>query len=144
MLNDPFEILLVDDNPADADLTRELFQSISTSCRIHVVSDGAAGLEFLRRLGVHGDAPRPDLIVLDLNLPGKSGHEALGQLKSDPDLRQIPVVVFTSSESQMDVVSAYDLHANCYLTKPVDLERFTRIVRAIEEFWLTLVTLPPR
>ncbi|HLI10852.1 MAG TPA: response regulator [Alphaproteobacteria bacterium] len=138
----PVEILLVEDNPADARLTRELLREgkIHNSC--HHVIDGVEALRFLRREGDYAAAPRPDLILLDLNLPRKDGREVLADLKADPKLRNIPVVVLTTSEAEQDIVKTYELHANCYITKPVGLDKFITIVRAIESFWLTVVKLP--
>jgi chemotaxis family two-component system response regulator Rcp1 len=136
------EILLVEDNPGDARLTLEAMREAKMSNRIHVVEDGVEAMEFLRRQGRFGDAPRPDLILLDLNLPRKDGREVLAEVKADPDLKRIPVVVLTTSRAEEDVVRAYDLHANCYVTKPVDLEQFMKIVALIDEFWVNVVTLP--
>ncbi|MFN3323479.1 MAG: response regulator [Bryobacteraceae bacterium] len=136
------EILLVEDNPGDVRLTREALRESTVPCRLTVVPDGEAALKYLRREGVYTDAVRPDLILLDLNLPRKDGREVLCELKRDDDLRQIPVVVLTTSMAEQDIFKAYDLHANCYLQKPVDLDRFLSIVRAIENFWLTVVKLP--
>jgi chemotaxis family two-component system response regulator Rcp1 len=136
------EILLVEDNPGDARLTLEAMREAKMSNRIHVVEDGVEAMEFLRRQGRFGDAPRPDLILLDLNLPRKDGREVLAEVKADPDLKRIPVVVLTTSRAEEDVLRAYDLHANCYVTKPVDLEQFMKIVALIDEFWVNVVTLP--
>jgi CheY-like chemotaxis protein len=138
-----FEILLVEDNPGDVELTREALVESKVHMRLSVVSDGVEALAFLRREGRHADAPRPDLMLLDLNLPKKDGRAVLGEVKQDPALRNIPVVILTSSQAEQDIVRAYDLHANCYVTKPVDLEQFMTIVRSIEQFWLTVVKLPP-
>ena len=136
------EILLVEDNPGDARLTIEAMREAKMRNRIHVVEDGVEAMEFLRHQGRFGDAPRPDLILLDLNLPRKDGREVLAEVKSDPDLRRIPVVVLTTSRAEEDVLRAYDLHANCYVTKPVDLAQFMKIVSQIDEFWVKVVTLP--
>jgi CheY-like chemotaxis protein len=136
------EVLMIEDNPGDARLAREALKESPLPTRLSVVADGDAGLDFLRRRQAHAAAPRPDLILLDLNLPGKSGREVLAEIKADPDLRRIPVVVLTSSQADKDVRDSYDLHANCYVTKPVDLDQFLRVVRAIEDFWLTVVKLP--
>lgn len=138
----PIEILLVEDNPGDARLTIEAMREAKMRNRIQVVEDGVEAMEFLRRQGRFGDAPRPDLILLDLNLPRKDGREVLAEVKADPDLKRIPVVVLTTSQAEEDVVRAYDLHANCYVTKPVDLEQFMKIVAQIDEFWVKVVTLP--
>jgi CheY-like chemotaxis protein len=137
------EILMVEDNPADIRLTREAFAEGRINNALHVVSDGVQALAFLRREPPYGNAPRPDLILLDLNLPRKDGREVLADLKSDPAFRRIPVVILTTSRSDADVLRTYDLHANCYITKPVDLDRFLEIVRSIENFWVTAVTFPP-
>ena len=136
------EILLVEDNPGDARLTMEAMREAKLSNRLHVVEDGVEAMQFLRREGRFGDAPRPGLILLDLNLPKKDGREVLAEIKSDPALKRIPVVVLTTSRAEEDVLRAYDLHANCYVTKPVDLEQFLKIVKQIDEFWIKLVTLP--
>jgi two-component system, chemotaxis family, response regulator Rcp1 len=137
-----FEILLVEDNPADADLTREGLQDGRLLHTLHHVTDGVQAMQFLRREGDFRTAPTPDLILLDLNLPKKDGREVLAAIKQDPKLKRIPVVVLTSSEAESDIVRSYDLHANCYMCKPVDLTRFLDTVRKIEEFWLTVVRLP--
>jgi CheY-like chemotaxis protein len=139
---EPIEILLVEDNPGDARLTLEAMREAKVRNRIHVVEDGVEALEFLRRQGRFGEAPRPDLILLDLNLPRKDGREVLAEVKTDPDLKRIPVVVLTTSRAEEDVLRAYNLHANCYVTKPVDLEQFMKIVSQIDEFWVKVVTLP--
>lgn len=136
------EILLVEDNPGDARLTIEAMREAKLRNRLHVVEDGVEAMQFLRREGRFGDAPRPDLILLDLNLPKKDGREVLAEIKSDPALKRIPVVVLTTSHAEEDVLRAYDLHANCYVTKPVDLDQFMKIVKQIDEFWLKLVVLP--
>lgn len=138
----PIEILLVEDNPGDARLTIEAMREAKVRNRMHVVEDGVEAMEFLRRQGRFGDAPRPDLILLDLNLPRKDGREVLAEVKADPALKRIPVVILTTSRAEEDVVRAYDLHANCYVTKPVDLEQFMKIVAQIDEFWVKVVTLP--
>lgn len=136
------EILMVEDNPGDVRLTREAFKDGRVWNRLHVVEDGVAALDFLYRRTPHEQAPRPDVILLDLNLPRMDGREVLSVIKSDPALRIIPVVVLTTSDAEEDVLRAYDLNANCYVTKPVDLEQFIRIVQSIEDFWLTVVRLP--
>ena len=137
-----FEILLVEDNPGDVELTREALLESKIHMDLSVVSDGVEALAFLKREGAHADAPRPDLILLDLNLPKKDGRTVLGEIKQDRSLRNIPVVILTSSQAEQDIVRAYDLHANCYVTKPVDLDQFISIVQSIEQFWLTVVKLP--
>jgi CheY-like chemotaxis protein len=137
-------ILLVEDNPGDARLTQEAMRDTKMLNLVHVVEDGVEAMAFLRREGRYSDAPRPDLILLDLNLPKKDGRAVLAEIKIDPDLRRIPVVVLTTSRSEEDVLKAYDLHANAYVTKPVDLEQFMRIVAQIDDFWFNVVTLPNR
>ena len=136
------EILLVEDNPGDVRLTIEAMREAKLSNRLHIAEDGVEAMQFLRREGRFGDAPRPDLILLDLNLPKKDGREVLAEIKSEPSLKRIPVVVLTTSRAEEDVLRTYDLHANCYVTKPVDIEQFTKIVKQIDEFWFKLVTLP--
>jgi len=138
----PVEILLVEDSPSDTDLTIEALKEAKVRNRLSIVEDGVAALEFLRRQGQHAGAPRPDLILLDLNLPRKNGREVLAEIKSDNDLKTIPVVVLTTSRAEQDVLQAYKYHANCYITKPVDFEQFLNVVHSIESFWLMLVTLP--
>lgn len=138
----PIEILLVEDNPGDVELTREALHDSKVHMNLSVVHDGVEALAFLRREGTYGDAPRPDLILLDLNLPRKDGRTVLGEIKAEPELRQIPVVILTSSQAEQDILRAYALHANCYVTKPVDLDQFITIVRSIEQFWFTIVKLP--
>jgi CheY-like chemotaxis protein len=140
----PIEILMVEDNPGDVRLTREALKDAKVSNTLRVVEDGAAALDFLYQRGDYADAPRPDLILLDLNLPKKNGREVLEEIKQDAQLKTIPVVILTTSQAEEDVVRAYSLHANCYITKPVDFAQFTKIVRTIEDFWLSIVTLPPR
>jgi two-component system, chemotaxis family, response regulator Rcp1 len=139
---EPIEILLVEDSPADVDLTREALEDAKVRNNLHVASDGVEALAFLRREGPYANAPRPDLILLDLNLPKKDGREVLAEIKADPIQRRIPVVVLTTSEAEQDILRSYDLHANCYITKPVDLEQFVTVVRSIEDFWLAIVKLP--
>jgi chemotaxis family two-component system response regulator Rcp1 len=139
----PIEILLVEDNPGDMRLTKEALKEGKVYNNLHWAKDGVEALEFLRRAGKHAKAPRPDIILLDLNLPKKDGREVLSEIKNDDKLKHIPVVVLTTSKAEEDVVRSYNLHANCYVTKPVDLEKFIGVVRAIDRFWLTVVTLPP-
>ena len=138
----PVEILLVEDNPGDVRLTREALAEGKVRNNLYVAPDGVEALRFLRREEEHAEAVRPDLILLDLNLPKMDGREVLEVIKADPDLRHIPVVVLTSSQAEQDIVRAYDLHANCYVTKPVDLDQFIHVVRSIEDFWFTIVKLP--
>jgi len=139
---DRIEILLVEDNPDDAELTLEAFQSSHAQNRLHVVEDGVEALAFLRRQGRYAEAPRPHLILLDLNLPRKSGHEVLAEIKADPDLRVIPVVILSTSTADQDIAASYRLAANCYITKPVDIDGLYGVVRQIDDFWLETVRLP--
>ncbi len=138
----PMEILLVDDSPSDTEFTVEALKEASVCNRLSVVSDGVQALEFLRQEGDYARAPRPDLILLDLNLPRKDGREVLSEIKSDEALRSIPVVVLTTSRAEQDVIDAYKSHANCYINKPIEFDQFLSVVRSIEAFWLLLVTLP--
>ena len=138
----PVNILLVEDNPGDVLLTQEAFSEGRYLPRLSVVEDGVEAMTFLRRQDGYADAPRPDLILLDLNLPRKDGRELLAEVKEDPDLRYIPIIVLTTSNAEQDVRRAYKLHANCYLTKPLDMDDFLKKVRSIEEFWLNVVRLP--
>ncbi len=137
-----FEILLVEDNPGDVRLTEETLKESALSHRLSTARDGVEAISFLRQQGAHCDAPRPDLILLDLNLPRKDGREVLAEIKSDRRLKLIPVVVLTTSDAEQDVLRSYDLHANCYITKPVDLDEFISVVKAVETFWLGMVRLP--
>jgi len=139
----PVEILLVEDNPGDMRLTLEALKEGKVYSNLHWARDGVEALEFLRNEGKHAKAPRPDIILLDLNLPKKDGREVLSVIKNDDNLKHIPVVILTTSKAEEDVVRSYNLHANCYVTKPVDLEKFINVVHAIDRFWLTIVTLPP-
>ncbi|MGC3976386.1 MAG: response regulator [Nitrospira sp.] len=138
----PIEILLVEDNPGDVRLTIEALKEAKVINHLTVVKDGMEALAFLRRQGSYTAAPRPHLIVLDLNLPRKDGREVLAVIKADDNLKRIPVVVLTTSQDEQDVLKSYNLHANCYITKPVDLDQFVRVVRSIEDFWLGIVVLP--
>jgi two-component system, chemotaxis family, response regulator Rcp1 len=138
----PIEILLVEDSAADVRLTIEALRDAKVRNNLHVASDGVEALAFLRQEGKHASAVRPDLVLLDLNLPKKGGREVLEEIKNDPTLRRIPVVIITTSEAEEDIVRSYDLHANCYISKPVDLDQFITVVRSIEDFWLTIVKLP--
>jgi CheY-like chemotaxis protein len=140
----PIEILLVEDNPGDVRLTREALKDARVANTLHVVEDGVDALDYLYRRGQYCDAPRPHLVLLDLNLPKKNGREVLAEIKGDDRLKRIPVVILTTSQAEEDILRAYNLHANCYITKPVDFTQFTKIVKTIEDFWLTIVTLPPR
>ena len=138
------QILLVEDDPGDVLITREAFADNKVRNQLSVVSDGEAALAFLRREESYANAPRPDLILLDLNLPRKAGHEVLAEIKSDVDLQRIPVVVLTTSDAEEDILRSYDLHANAYVTKPVDFDCFLNVVRQIDEFFVTVVKLPAR
>lgn len=138
------QILLVDDDPGDVLITREAFADYKVRNQLSVVSDGEAALAFLRREEGFADAPRPDLILLDLNLPRTAGHEVLAEIKSDSELQRIPVVVLTTSDAEEDILRSYDLHANAYVTKPVDFDRFLTVVRQIDDFFVTVVKLPSR
>jgi two-component system, chemotaxis family, response regulator Rcp1 len=138
----PIEVLLVEDSPGDVRLTREAFKDAKVHINLHVASDGAEAMAFLGREGVHSNAPRPDLILLDLNLPKKDGREVLAELKESPALKCIPVVILTTSASEADIQGSYQRHANCYITKPVDLEGFLKVVKSIDSFWLSVVKLP--
>jgi CheY-like chemotaxis protein len=138
------EVLLVEDDPGDVLMTKEAFEDYKLQNTLHVVNDGAEAMDFLRRQGEHTQAPRPDLVLLDLNLPRMDGREVLQAIKSDPELASIPVVVLTTSEAEEDVLRSYSLHANAYVTKPVDFERFIQVVRQIDDFFVTVVRLPTR
>ena len=139
----PVQILLVEDNPGDARLTEEALREAKVRNTLHHVEDGIDALAFLRQEGDFADAPRPGLIFLDLNLPRMDGREVLREIKNDPELRCIPVVVLTSSGAEQDIVNTYELHANCYITKPVDMNGFMKVVKSIENFWFAVVKLPP-
>jgi chemotaxis family two-component system response regulator Rcp1 len=138
----PIEILLVEDSPGDVRLTQEAFRAANGSIHMHVARDGVEAMAFLKRKGVHVHAPRPDLILLDLNLPKMDGREVLAHIKQDESLKSIPTVIMTTSESEVDIVKSYELQANCYLSKPVQLEAFESLVKSINDFWLTKVKLP--
>lgn len=139
----PIEILMVEDNPGDVDLTRDALENGKMRNNLHVVSDGVAAMAFLRKEGSFADMPRPDLILLDLNLPKKDGREVLAEIKSDDDLKRIPVVILTSSCAEEDIMRSYNLHANCYVNKPIDFNQFLKVVKSIENFWFSIVMLPP-
>jgi CheY-like chemotaxis protein len=141
-IGNPIEILLIEDNPGDARLTAEALRSTKIRNKLATVEDGVEALAYLRQEGEHAHDTRPDLILLDLNLPRKDGREVLAEIKADPKLRRIPVVVMTSSRAEEDVCRTYDLHANCYIAKPLDLQQFMKVVQSIEDFWLTVVRLP--
>jgi chemotaxis family two-component system response regulator Rcp1 len=138
----PIEVLLVEDSPGDVRLTREAFKDAKVHVNLNVASDGAEAMDFLNREGKHAQAPRPDLILLDLNLPRKDGREVLEEVKESPTLKSIPVVILTTSASDADILRSYRLHANCYITKPVSLDGFLEVVKSIDDFWLTVVKLP--
>ena len=139
----PLQILLVEDSPGDVRLTQEAFKNAKVHVNLHVVSDGAEAMAFLGREGKYADAPRPDLMLLDLNLPKKDGRSVLAEIKENPHLKTIPVVILTTSSAEEDILKSYRLHANCYITKPVNLEGFLKVVRSIDNFWLSVVKLPP-
>lgn len=143
-LMNPIEVLLVEDSPADVRLTQEALKEEKLHVNLSVAADGVEAMAFLRREGEYARAPRPDLILLDLNLPKKDGREVLREIKSDEGLKNIPVVILTVSEAEEDVIKTYNLHANCYITKPLDLNQFSKVVKSIKDFWLTIVKLPSR
>jgi CheY-like chemotaxis protein len=136
------DVLLVEDSPGDIRLTREAFKDAKVHINLHVATDGAEAMVFLKREGKYANAPRPDLILLDLNLPKKDGREVLEEIKLDPALKIIPVVILTTSASEADILKTYQLHANCYIAKPVDLDGFLKVVKSIDSFWLSVVKLP--
>jgi chemotaxis family two-component system response regulator Rcp1 len=142
-INRPIEILLVEDNEGDARLARESLKESEITNNVHHVIDGVEALNFLYNKGTYKEAPRPDLILLDLNLPRKDGREVLAEIKKDNNLKRIPVVVLTISSDEQDVFKTYNLHVNCFITKPIDLDQFFKVVRSIKDFWLTVVKLPP-
>ncbi len=137
------EILLIEDNPGDVRLTIEALKESKIMNNMHVADDGIEALSFLKKEGIYKDKPRPDLIILDLNLPKKDGREVLGEIKSDDSLKQIPIVILTTSEAEEDIIKSYELHANCYITKPVDMEQFIKVVKSVGDFWFSIVMLPP-
>ncbi len=138
----PIEVLLVEDSPGDVRLTQEAFREANKAIHLHVASDGVEAMAFLKREGVHARAPRPELILLDLNLPKMDGREVLAHIKEDPNLKTIPTVILTTSEAEADIVKSYQLQANCYLSKPVQLDAFEALIKSINDFWLTKVKLP--
>ncbi len=140
----PIQILMVEDNPDDIELTMEALKDAKVGNILNVVKDGEEALAYLRGEGRFQGSSRPDLILLDLNMPKKDGREVLKEIKSHPSLKRIPVVILTTSQAEEDILNTYDLHANCYITKPVDFSQFLKVVRSIEDFWLTVVKLPPR
>jgi two-component system, chemotaxis family, response regulator Rcp1 len=139
-----FQVLLVEDNPGDVRLTREAFDDAKVQLEMHVAGDGVEAMNFLYQRGEYAESPQPDLILLDLNLPRKDGRDVLAEIKGHPLLKTIPVVILTTSASDVDIESSYLLHANCYITKPVDMEGFLKVVKSIDEFWLSVVRLPPK
>ena len=140
----PIEILLIEDNAGDARLAQEALKDSKILNNVNTVEDGVEAMAFLHRQGKYGESPRPDLVLLDLNLPKKDGREVLAEMKSEDFLKRIPVVVLTTSKAEADILKSYDLHANCYITKPIDLVQFMAVVKSIEDFWLTVVRLPPK
>lgn len=141
---EPVSILLVEDNPGDVRLTTEALKEAKVHNTLYVVEDGVEAMDFLQRVGSYENVPRPDVVLLDLNLPRKDGRQVLAEMKADEGLKRIPVVVLTTSEAEQDILTTYNLHANCYITKPVDLDQFIRVVQSIEDFWLCIVRLPPK
>lgn len=140
--NKVIDVLLVEDNPGDARLAIEALKESKVLNKVYVVEDGVLAMEFLRKTGEYKDAPVPDIVLLDLNLPRKDGREVLEEIKTDPELKHIPVVILTTSQAEEDIVKSYTLHANCYISKPIDLDQFMKVIKAIEDFWLTVVKLP--
>ncbi len=137
------EILLIEDNPGDVRLTVEALKESKIINNLNVVDDGIEALSYLQKEGIYKDKPRPDLIILDLNLPKKDGREVLGEIKSEDSLKQIPIVILTTSEAEEDIIKSYELHANCYITKPVNMEQFVKVVKSVGDFWFSIVILPP-
>ena len=140
----PLEVLLVEDSPGDVRLTQEAFREAGTDIQLHVATDGVAAMAFLRKEGIHSTAPRPDFILLDLNLPKMDGREVLAHIKEADDLKTIPTIILTTSVAEADILKSYQLQANCYLCKPVQLDEFEGVVRSIKDFWLTRARLPPQ
>lgn len=143
MMVEPIDILLVEDNPGDVDLARVALEESKVKNQLYVVEDGEEALDYLHQRGQFTNSVRPDLILLDLNLPRVDGREVLAEIKSDDNLKRIPIVVLTTSQAEEDIMKSYNLHANCYISKPIDLNQFMKVVRSIEDFWLTIVKLPP-
>lgn len=139
-----FDILVVEDNPGDARLTREVLNDSGIQSCLYVVNDGVEAMEFLRNKGRFRDSPMPDLIIMDLNLPRKDGREVLAEIKNDDYLQHIPIVIMTISQAEEDIINSYKLHANCFITKPIDLNQFIKVIKSIEEFWFSIVKLPPK
>jgi two-component system, chemotaxis family, response regulator Rcp1 len=140
----PVSILIVEDNSGDARLILEVLKDGKILNELHLVKNGIEAMKFLYNSGEYSTSPRPDLIILDLNIPLKDGREVLCEIKSDPNLKKIPVIVMTTSQAEEDILKSYDLHANCYITKPIDLDQFIKVIKSIEEFWFTIVKLPPK
>jgi len=140
----PLEVLLIEDSPGDVRLAQEAFRDAKTRIHLHVATDGVAAMAFLRHEGIHGQAPRPDFILLDLNLPKMDGREVLAHIKENHDLKTIPTIILTASDAEVDILKSYQLQANCYLSKPVQLDEFEAIVKSINHFWLTVAKLPPQ
>lgn len=138
----PIEILLVEDNPGDARLAKEALKESKLKNNLYIADDGVEAMNFLRKKGKYKSMPRPDLVILDLNLPKKDGREVLSDIKNDDDLKRIPVVILTISQAEEDILKSYNLHANCFISKPIDLDQFIKVVKSIEDFWLTIVKLP--
>lgn len=139
-----FDLLVVEDNPGDARLTREVLNNNGISSNLYIVNDGVEAMEFLRNKGKFVKSPKPDLIIMDLNLPRKDGREVLAEIKVDEDLKHIPIVIMTISQAEDDILKSYKLHANCFITKPIDLNHFIKVIKSIEEFWFSVVKLPPK
>lgn len=139
-----FDILVVEDNPGDARLTREVLNDNGAFSSLYIVNDGVEAMEFLRNKGKFKDSPKPDLIIMDLNLPRKDGREVLAEIKVDENLKHIPIVIMTISQAEEDILKSYKLHANCFITKPIDLNQFIKVIKSIEEFWFSIVKLPPK
>jgi CheY-like chemotaxis protein len=142
MIVKPIEILLIEDNPGDVRLIEETFKEYKVKNNLHIAYDGMEAINFLKKKGDYADVPRPDLILLDLNLPKKDGREVLDDIKKDNNLKSIPIVILTTSREEEDILRSYNLHANCYITKPVDLDQFIKVVKSVEDFWLSIVELP--
>ena len=143
-ISDSIDILVVEDNPGDARLIREVLNDKKVFNSLYLVNDGVEAMNFLRKKGIYSSMPKPDLIILDLNLPKKDGREVLSEIKSDDNLKHIPVVIMTISQAEEDILKTYNLHANCYITKSIDLNDFIRVIKSIEEFWFSVVKLPPK
>ena len=140
----PIDILIIEDNEGDARLIKEVLSDGKIANLLHNVKDGVQAMEFLRKKGAYANVVKPDLIILDLNLPKKDGREVLSEIKNDPELKKIPVVIMTTSQAEEDILKSYNLHANCYITKPIDLNQFIKVIKSIEEFWFSIVKLPPK